>query len=75
MDPTQEDRNEKNSKEITEKDVISFISIKKIPLKDKEYAKKHIIIEKKSKTDRYEIKVTDVDGKVHSFHIELKTYP
>ncbi|GEM_PF-2916863 len=75
MDSTKKTKDGKRAKEITEKDVINLISIKNIPLKDKEYAKEHIVIEKKSKTDCYEIQITDIDGKVHSFHIELKTYP
>jgi len=75
MDPIKKIKDEKNIKEITNKEVMNLLSINKIPIKDEEYVKEHLVIEKKSKTDYYEIKVTDIDGSIHTFQIELKTYP
>lgn len=75
MDSIKNIKDEKSTKEITEKEVMNLLSINNIPIKDKEYVKEHLIIEKKSKTDYYEIKVTDIDGSTHTFQIELKTYP
>jgi phage antirepressor YoqD-like protein len=75
MDPIKKIKDEKNIKEITNKEVMNLLSINKIPIKDEEYVKEHLVIKKKSKTDYYEIKVTDIDGSIHTFQIELKTYP
>ncbi|MBL1409957.1 hypothetical protein [Sphingobacterium faecale] len=63
------------SKEITEKDIISLLNLKKINLKDQEYAKQHLKINRKSKKTIFEVQVTDIDGQIHSFQFELKTYP
>jgi len=75
MDSIKKIKDEKSTKEITEREVMNLLSINKIQIKDKEYVKEHLIIEKKSKSDYYQIKVTDIDGSTHIFQIELKTYP
>ncbi|MBD1421947.1 hypothetical protein [Sphingobacterium chuzhouense] len=75
MDSIKKIKDEKGVKEITVNEVMNLLSISKIPIKDKNYVKEHLIIEKKRKTDYYEIKVTDIDGSVLTFQIELKTYP
>ncbi|NGM65371.1 hypothetical protein [Sphingobacterium sp. SGR-19] len=75
MDSIKKIKDEKGVKEITVNEVMNLLSINKIPIKDKNYVKEHLIIEKKRKTDYYEIKVTDIDGSVLTFQIELKTYP
>ena len=75
MDSIKKIKDEKSTKEITEREVMNLLSINKIQIKDREYVKEHLIIEKKSKTDYYQIKVTDIDGSTHIFQIELKTYP
>ncbi|TYR34740.1 hypothetical protein FXV77_14820 [Sphingobacterium phlebotomi] len=74
MDSIKKIKDEKSGKEITEKEVMNLLLINNVPIKDKDYVKAHLIIEKKSKTDYYEIKVTDIDGSIHIFQIELKTY-
>lgn len=74
MDSIKKIKDEKSGKEITEKEVMNLLLINNIPIKDKDYVKAHLTIEKKSKTDYYEIKVTDIDGSIHIFQIELKTY-
>lgn len=61
-------------KEITEKDIINLINLKNIHLKDEGYAIEHLIIKKKSKKTTFEVEVTDIDGQVHIFQFELKTY-
>lgn len=72
--------NEKNnslpaaSKEITEKDILSILSLKNIKIKDQEYAKKHLKINRKSEKSIFEVQVTDIDGQIHSLQFELKTY-
>jgi len=75
MDSIKKIKDEKGVKEITVNEVMNLLSINKIPIKDKNYVKEHLIIEKKRKTDYYEIRVTDIDGSVLTFQIELKTYP
>ncbi|PRD56985.1 hypothetical protein [Sphingobacterium gobiense] len=75
MDPVRNTKDEKSINKITKKEVMNLLSINKIPIKDEDYVKEHLIIEKKSKTDYYEIKVTDIDESTYVFQIELKTYP
>lgn len=63
------------AQEITEKDIMNLIGLKNIKLKDKKYAEEHLTIKKKSKKTTFEVKITDIDGQVHTFQFELKTYP
>lgn len=62
-------------KEITEKDIMNLISLINIKIKDKKYAEEHLTIRKKSKKTTFEVKITDIDGQIHCFQFELKTYP
>lgn len=62
------------TKEITEKDIMNLIGLKNIHLKDKKYAEEHLTIKKKSKKTTFEVQITDIDGQIHSFQFELKTY-
>lgn len=62
------------AKEITEKDIMNLISLKNIKIKDKKYAEEHLTIKRKSKKSTFEVKITDIDGQMHSFQFELKTY-
>ena len=63
-----------NSDDITKQDIINLATLKNIIFKDKNYAKKHITIQKKNIRTVYEVEISDIDGKTHQLIFELKTY-
>jgi hypothetical protein len=67
-------KHENSTKKITEKDVVNLISLQKLPIKDLDYAKKHITIKSKGQTATFEVKITDIDGEEYACIFELKTY-
>lgn len=70
----EETKHDNNTKKITERDVVNLITLKKLPIKDIDYAKKHITIQKKGETATFEVKITDIDGEVYACFFELKIY-
>jgi len=60
--------------EITNQDIITLATLKCIKLKDKEFAKEHIKINKKNIKTTYEVEINDIDGHIHHLIFEIKTY-
>ncbi len=69
-----EQANNEKVSEITTLDIINLISLKNIKIKDLNFVKDHITIQKSKTTTTYEISVQDVDNKTYSLTLELKTY-
>lgn len=60
--------------EITNQDIITLAMLKCIKLKDKDFAKEHIKINKKNIKTTYEVEINDIDGHIHHLIFEIKTY-
>ncbi|MFD2555897.1 hypothetical protein [Sphingobacterium tabacisoli] len=67
-------KDKSTQKEISKKDIMSILALKNIRIKDKKYAEEHLTFEQKSEKTSFEVKVTDIDGQIHMFHLELKRY-
>ncbi|MCA5005181.1 hypothetical protein [Sphingobacterium bovistauri] len=63
-----------NTEDITKQDIINLALLKNINFKDKDYAKEHIIIQKKNIKTSYEVEIIDIDGQKHKLIFDLKKY-